>query len=1040
MPVTDGERVNVFDRRIIGAVDFDTRMLAFLETATRRHLKGMLTGATPTAEAGTWLAPVTVTDGAGLNDLTFGQMYGTDGNGEYISVDAADPRLVDVPFEDAAVTYYLATRVAEVPVGIQADTEAGDNAYDYHRKDIGHRAEPTIVIDSGGFITIIIGNHDLGTDDFTGRQAIVFLKTPVDTTAATAIETVSVVGTTVTTVGTLGQSTVSTTASDYEVILMGPTITRSISVATAALWAYIGTVIGGGSPRVFDTSSQPAVVSLNELSSYAGQLLSKGWVTRPTFSITDAGATLNITSTSTVFTNGRILTVPTGASFTGLPVTSDIWLSYSVIAGDIELFTTWDTANSGTNVPVLWAKTDGASLVTVDTVNLIGRLVKEFPETVLLTLSSEETHHGAFQELREVLGYLGSLQDSATIPPRSARIEVVGRVQVTTGATVDDADFYDPINVHFVGVRGRGSSTGGAILEWDVNATSLFQVPAASTMNGWTFEGIKFNHTGTPSAATVVIVRNLGTVSDLTFKACTFGDGTVDLPGAYSSDGATNDLAFIDCLFQVSDVAIRQTVTATDGIQGLLVRDCKIDQTGLTVVGTQRGFIRDDSNGGTVPGMWRVKDNTADLAGEFIRVEDMDRCWLKDNDITIRNVDERAIQIGVSTSADVQKVWVHDNAVAYPGAAAFTLDGAVVVRSNTGTRSTGNLAGVFIHNNFVEGTGYTAGNGTGMNMGGNSHDGSVVGHNAISKFTIGMECGPDANTSGESVLYVGNIVEGGALCYDIAGLVQGVFLGNIGRVQNNSATVMDSNSDGDCVFIGNIADTTGTTTSIAWDVATNVDNSMWIGNHIAGTGTALAVVGPGNAMWVGNHIDGDQSFGAGTTGMLYAANNSIGGGDTITFAATGDDGHVFAGNRIAGDLGVTAGSELGDDTVVVGNRVNGVVFNGTRLAMVGNLIADTTTANEFGSGASMMAVTGNVWRDAPNFNAASGDSALTGNVFENAAAWSLDTNRVGLAGNLIVAALTLAAGSNDICAVGNRLNGGAITDSGTGNTVVSNDI
>jgi len=149
---------------------------------------------------------------------------------------------------------------------------------------------------------------------------VVFLKFPVWTTPATAIETVTVSGQTATTAGVLGQVTPSTTASDYEVVLLGPTITRGAFVAIAALWAFIGTVVGGGSPRVFDTSTQPQIVPLNELSNMFDDLLAKGWIDVPTFSTT--ATTITVTSTGIAFTAGRLLSTPSGRAFPSPPTCS----------------------------------------------------------------------------------------------------------------------------------------------------------------------------------------------------------------------------------------------------------------------------------------------------------------------------------------------------------------------------------------------------------------------------------------------------------------------------------------------------------------------------------------------------------------------------------------------------------------------------------------------------------------------------------------------------------------------------------------------
>ena len=1026
MPVTDGERVNVFDRRVIGAVDFDDRLLTFLEQGQRRHLKGMLTGAAGSADPGAWLAPATVTDGAGSDDLTFGSMYGTDGTGEFISVDAGDARITDVPFENTgAVTYYLATRVESVPEGVQVDTETGDVAYDYHRRGIGHLEEPTVVVDSGGFITLTLGNHDLGTDDFTGREAIVYLKTPVATTAVTAIETVTISGTTAVTTGSLGQSTISTTATDYEVILVGPTITRSISVATANKWAYIGTVVGAASPRTFDTSSQTALLSLSELSDMNGELLSKGWTDRPTYSFSGGGATIDIDTAGVVFTQGRLLKTPSGAALTGFPVSADVWISYNVIAGDFQVFTTWDTANAGTNVPLIWGFTDGSSLLTEATSIRIGRVVKEFPQALMLTLADDAEHAGAFRSIRQMLAHLIGLLDSATVKPASFRVHVLGQVDISNAAgTVTQDELFGVRNVHFIGAEKYNTTAPGegATFQWSPNTSALFTVGSGVTMSGWTFEGISFRHRGTPSSGQVSVVHNSGTVEGLKFVRCHIGFGT--LPGVVYSVDTLADVSLIDCRIEVSDVVISHTVAAMDGISGLRIRDCVIDQTGLTKVGSDAGVVRDLSTGGVESNDWRLQDNKATLNGEFLICEEMLGCWIRDNDISVVNVDARAVDIGTSSPlSDVDSVFVHDNWVHYPGAAAFTLSGAIRVRSGNGSRTTsaGTLTGIIVHSNYVEGTGYTAGNGTGMDFQGGGADGMVIGLNMVRSFTDGLIIGAGSGfgTGGESVLVIGNVIEGGDGCFSTL-LTNSVFIGNIGHTQNNSSIVLVEDGGGDNVVMGNSLSAVGSFTTTAIDMGTG-DEQVLIGNWLVATVAIDAIASSQNCI-VGNRMSGTTSW---SSSQVMVGNRFT----SATHDFTDSGGHTLTGNDFNGDI-----VDIDDACVVTGNRFRGLTFDAVRLVMTGNLIDDASSSNAFGSTAQYMAITGNLWRDSPGFNTTSADWSLTGNVFEDATAWSLDSHSGAMAGNLIRPALTLAAGSGDICVVGNRLNGGALTDNGTGNT------
>src|SRR5690606_29601129 len=94
-------------------------------------------------------------------------------------------------------------------------------------------AAPSVVVDNTGTITFTIDSVCEAGVSHAGRTARIWKVIPGEgaTTEAIAIEDVAVVYTAgnnkITTMGTLGQSAVSTTAADYMVALLGPSVKRN---------------------------------------------------------------------------------------------------------------------------------------------------------------------------------------------------------------------------------------------------------------------------------------------------------------------------------------------------------------------------------------------------------------------------------------------------------------------------------------------------------------------------------------------------------------------------------------------------------------------------------------------------------------------------------------------------------------------------------------------------------------------------------------------------------------------------------------------
>jgi hypothetical protein len=1018
MSVTDTARVNLFDRRVLADVDFDDRLLDFLEVGVLRHTKGMTTGGSPTTEVGAWYLPVGAVDGAGVNDLTFTSMYGVDGGGEFISVDAGDSRITDVPFEDAAVTYYMATRVAEVPVGIQVDTEAGIQNYDYHRKDIGHRAEPTVVVDGGGFITLTLGNHDLdGADDFTGRTAIVFLKSPVATDASVAIETVTVSGTTATTAGTLGQSTVSTTASDYEVVLLGPTITRDSTLSTRPGWAFIGTVVGGGAPRVFDTTTlvQPQLVPLSDLSAQATTILEKGWVSVPTVTVTGGGSTINVTTTGSVFTAGRVLSAPT-TSFTGLTPTTEQWVTYNPLTGLFQLETGWDTADSGVRVPLYWFVTDGGGLITAS--ESVSRRVERFPDSVLLTLSQESLHHGAFRSVGEALHTARSIQTGVAIPPKGIEIEVIGDVSLS--ATITDANLFDVVNVRF---RGRSSGlasrvnsglgTAGARLTWALDAP-FFQVPATASILSWAFENLAIQYTGTATADTVAFVSNpAGAITGLLFERVIVDGNTVAVDNGggalphlvYSANGTVSDLALIDCNVYTRDAVVSVTA-AGDALSNFKALRVDVANDASPLFATS-GLVSSESIGPDLN--WRITDCTSDdIRGTIIRARYLQRAWMRGNHLNVQNFDATVLDIG-ETTTNSDRLWITDNLVER----AFTgPSGPLVHLKKTG--GTDRARWFLYGNNFADGDDTNATGDTCVRLQGSSAGNTVNRAAVFGNYIEGARFGFDVTSNVGQILLFGNHIEAGDEAYGGPSAASGT---NFNLVTGNSIEATNA-------------------TGVAFGVRLRGTEAIFAGNLIQSAGdevVSISSVSGSNNVFAGNQIRGGtvNSVENGGEGNVFAGNRMT-AGYTTTGVPTGT---IFVGNKVTGDY--TGAAE--EQSVILGNNVTGDQIrpgSGGGHVVVGNY-ADSVDLDFYDP--PNTAVVGNVTfgTTAGDFNTGTGDHvAAVGNVSASGGV-TINGNEHVVVGNVLYGAsgFTLSATSVDVAVIGNYILAASITDGGTTGSV-----
>lgn len=222
--------------------------------------------------------------GAANDQITVGTDYlGTDGSGHLLALD--DEYFEDVPFENQTGNDYdVGVHYAERPIGVNPNPRTGRPEYNAWEEAWGIDQDPASVTDQGGGVIRLRLNDTMCPGDRThaGRKCLVWMKIPAAgaLTEAIAIEerTVEWSGSYnyIDTADSLGQSTISTTASDYRVLLLGPTIARNtdLDIEAAVDFWYIGEVTGNGpsaTPTAFDITEQRLIEhSLSDVISYAG--------------------------------------------------------------------------------------------------------------------------------------------------------------------------------------------------------------------------------------------------------------------------------------------------------------------------------------------------------------------------------------------------------------------------------------------------------------------------------------------------------------------------------------------------------------------------------------------------------------------------------------------------------------------------------------------------------------------------------------------------------------------------------------------------
>ena len=348
---TAAEYVNITRKRLLGTTDFDDNFLSHLRALVQETHERTFKSSCVYETA------ITLGDSGADKIALGGTAQATDGDGHILDPWQDTDYNTGIQFENAAaVDYDVALHYCERPVGVQINPRTSGPEFISWAEAIGESGDPNAVVDLGSNIQFDIDNVCEAGVSHAGRKALVFMKVlPANAiTYSVAVEECTVTWTgavnRITTTAKLGQDTISTTASDYTVILLGPTIRRLSSLFDADGYAYIGSVTGigaGGTPTAFDITQQDVLeASLSDLSDFT-RVASNGRVkidvkaiagesAEDQIRVTNSAGTVRfrVTEAGDVYIEGDLEVQGTTTQHDVVTVYSDATITDNLTAGD----------------------------------------------------------------------------------------------------------------------------------------------------------------------------------------------------------------------------------------------------------------------------------------------------------------------------------------------------------------------------------------------------------------------------------------------------------------------------------------------------------------------------------------------------------------------------------------------------------------------------------------------------------------------------------------------------------------------------------
>lgn len=247
MAVTGDSYVSITDKRLMDNDHFKENFFDYLRELFQVSI--LLTW----TKGGTF-GSTRVTISASVNDeFDLDSYIGTDGAGHFLEPGSTYEQ--NVQFENTdTIIYDIAMRYDEKPDGVQNNPRTSQPEYLRWEEVVGHADTPAAVVTDGGSGVKVTLPDSMCDNDRThvGRKALVWKVTPLTQEEAVAVQELTVYFeggvNKVTVPDFLGGTTLDTTASNYRVLLLGPTVTRQSEtplVAASGYW-YAGEIEGDG--------------------------------------------------------------------------------------------------------------------------------------------------------------------------------------------------------------------------------------------------------------------------------------------------------------------------------------------------------------------------------------------------------------------------------------------------------------------------------------------------------------------------------------------------------------------------------------------------------------------------------------------------------------------------------------------------------------------------------------------------------------------------------------------------------------------------
>jgi len=255
---TSDRKVDIFLKKFLAQQEITTNFFDYLEQLTK-DLFGIvypINGVFSPDIATTTLLSSSVID----TFTVFTPLTGTDGaQGNLLIPDPLN--FTSVPFQNtAAIPYFIGARFNRVPRESEINVRTGKIKFTFLEEAIGELADPDSVVDDGDeTLTVIVDSVTEAGVSNAGRKVRIWLKDPKS--EAQLFEDLTVLwdgsNNKIETTTALGQivGSISTTASDYQVFLIGPTVKRNTDLRLDSNILFLGIVTGiglGSSPTGFN--------------------------------------------------------------------------------------------------------------------------------------------------------------------------------------------------------------------------------------------------------------------------------------------------------------------------------------------------------------------------------------------------------------------------------------------------------------------------------------------------------------------------------------------------------------------------------------------------------------------------------------------------------------------------------------------------------------------------------------------------------------------------------------------------------------------